>query len=180
MLVRFPVRFTLLMAAMSLTFAALASASPAQVIRDFKADGHLDRAYSMGELRAAANESRGTAIEDGLNEAVENRFLVELAGFTPARRSSPPLASATSTRKATTTKNAKIRNEAERVVVPTPVRTANEVAPGAGLPGFTPNPVGSPAGGLPLAVTILGFLGGALMISGLASGVARRRLSRSR
>ena len=174
MLVRIPVRLLLLILVVSLTSAVSAVASPAQVIRDFTADGQLDRTYSVDDLRAAAHQSRGTKTGDGLNQAFVDQLSVDIGGFSPPtqRRSASPAPGAGAKSRPKTSKGAKIQKE----VVP-----RAPVLPGAaGLPGFTTPPAGSPAGGLPILVTVLGFLGGALLLSGLTSGVARRRLNRSR
>jgi hypothetical protein len=180
MLVRIPVRLLLLILVVSLTSVVSAFASPAQVIRDFSADGQLNRTYSWGDVRAAAHQSRGTVTGDGLNQAIVDRLSVELGGFSaPTRsRSAAPAPGAVAKSTPATSKKAKTQKE---IALPARATPRNEAElPAAGLPGFTNAPVGSPAGGLPILVTILGFLGGALLLSGLTSGVARRRLDRSR
>jgi hypothetical protein len=173
MLVRIPVRFTVFAVAMSLAASVVASASPSQAIRDMKADGRLDRAYSTADLRSAANKSRGTTIEDDLDRAYVRQLRVEVGGFSEEPASAPPAPEAAKP----ATKVVKGQQQAERPVQATPVRVQNE-NPGAGLPGFSPG-LTRPASGLPLTVTVLGFLGSGLLVAGLASGVARRRLNRS-
>lgn len=165
MLVSNPVRS--LLAALLLLGVATTGAlsSPTQVIRDYRADARLDRPYSARDLLEAGKRVEGTPLAAGLNQAIYDRLAVDVAGFQPKARSARPAPGAKVSR-------VKVANERTAPVD----RNANEL-PGS-LSGISSAPAGRPAGGLPVAVTVLGALAAALALSGLASGIARRRTNR--
>lgn len=129
--------------------------SPADVVRDFRANGQITRDFTHEDTQAAL-ELVGPDERRALGDAIIGRYYVSLLGVRPAPRAAAPA-------------------PGEQVAAERPPRVANELSRPDEL---IPTPLREPATGLPLFVAVLAGLAGGLMLAGAASGIALRRLRR--
>lgn len=153
-------RLSLILLALAACLAPTAAlASPGAVLRDFRDDGQLSEDYTSSDTQAALARLDG-AERQALSNAILARYDVALLGRRP--RSAPPPPEASPPR---------VENERNGV------KQSNEIP---SVDDLIPTPLREPATGLPILVSVLGGLAAGLLIAGAASGIALRRLRRSR
>jgi hypothetical protein len=141
---------------------APALASPAAVVRDYRADGVIDNPYSTSDLWGAIKIAGS---DKGLANAADDKLTEVLSGI-KAQRAAPaqPTPAATSG-----------EQQAQEVGAPPPTSGAQ----GQDELNLNPGPTVGPDSSVPLAFIVMSALAGALLLTGVAS-TTYRRLRRSR
>lgn len=147
-------RFVLLVLSTLCLGPSFAAASPGDVLRDFRADQHLDRSYPVADMLGALDRVEGARYR-ALLAAVNSSIYSNVLGVQPADAG-----------RATPVPKPAPKTSAS------PPRIQNEV-PG---PGLVPSgSLARPAAGLPFYISTLGAMAVILALGGLASAVVRRQ-----